>query len=43
MTDDVVDWDGAVDRGSLLPGSFTYEKYFAGKYLGELTRIVFFR
>jgi hexokinase len=39
----MLDWDSAVDRGSLLPGSFTYEKYFAGKYLGELTRIVFLR
>ncbi len=22
-------------------GSFTYEKYFAGKYIGELARLVF--
>jgi len=35
------EWDVAVDLGSLLPGSFTYEKYFAGKYLGELVRLVF--
>jgi len=34
------DWDRELDRNSLLPASFTYEKYFAGKYLGELTRLV---
>ena len=27
-------------RIKLLPGSFTYEKYFSGKYLGDLTRII---
>ena len=25
----------------MLPRSFTYEKYFAGKYLGELARLTF--
>jgi len=35
------EWDRQLDLGSLLPGSFTFEKYFAGKYLGELARIVF--
>jgi len=35
------DWDTKLDKESLLPGSFTYEKYFAGKYLGELARIIF--
>lgn len=34
------DWDRGLDKWSLLPGSFTYEKYFAGKYLGELARQV---
>jgi len=34
------DWDRELDKSSLLPGSFTYEKYFAGKYLGELVRLV---
>jgi len=34
-------WDRDLDAASLLPGSFTYEKYFAGKYLGELARTVF--
>lgn len=33
-------WDRELDDNSLLPKSFTYEKYFAGKYLGELTRII---
>ena len=28
-----------MDNDSLLPKSFTYEKYFAGKYLGELARL----
>jgi len=35
------EWDKKLDENSLLPGSFTFEKYFAGKYLGELTRLVF--
>jgi len=34
------DWDRELDGESLLPSSFTYEKYFAGRYLGELTRLV---
>ena len=34
-------WDKELDESSLLPGSFTYEKYFAGRYLGELARRVF--
>ncbi|XP_023323699.1 hexokinase-2 [Eurytemora carolleeae] len=33
-------WDRDLDKYSLLPASFTYEKYFAGKYLGELARII---
>ena len=33
------EWDRKLDQESLLPGSFTYEKYFAGKYLGELVRL----
>ena len=33
-------WDKELDECSLLPGSFTYEKYFAGRYLGELARRV---
>ena len=31
--------DRELDEKSLLPKSFTYEKYFAGKYLGELVRL----
>ena len=31
--------DNELDLNSLLPRSFTYEKYFAGKYLGELVRL----
>ena len=34
------DFDREIDRVSLLPGSFTYEKYFAGKYMGDLVRLV---
>ena len=36
-------WDRDLDKYSLLPASFTYEKYFAGKYLGELARIILLR
>ena len=32
------EFDKNVDAGSLFPGSFTYEKYFAGKYIGEIAR-----
>lgn len=32
------DFDKAVNAASLFPGSFTYEKYFAGKYIGEIAR-----
>ncbi|KAK8731482.1 hypothetical protein OTU49_007625 [Cherax quadricarinatus] len=32
------DWDRAVDDQSLLVHSYTFEKYFAGKYLGDLYR-----
>ena len=35
------EWDKRLDHQSLLPGSFTFEKYFAGKYMGELTRLAF--
>ena len=34
------EFDYAIDADSLLPKSFTYEKYFAGKYLGELARVI---
>ena len=34
------EFDYALDADSLLPNSFTYEKYFAGKYLGELARLI---
>ena len=34
------EFDQAIDSSSLLPKSFTYEKYFAGKYIGELARLV---
>ena len=33
-------WDKELDEASLLPGSFTYEKYFSGRYLGDLARRV---
>lgn len=33
------DIDKQVDNDSLLPKSFTYEKHFAGKYIGELVRL----
>ncbi|XP_068240414.1 hexokinase-2-like [Palaemon carinicauda] len=33
-------WDRAVDDQSLLVHSYTFEKYFAGKYLGDLYREV---
>ena len=32
--------DKTLDENSLLPKSFTYEKYFAGKYIGELARLM---
>ena len=32
--------DQELDTNSLLPKSFTYEKYFAGKYIGELARLI---
>ena len=31
--------DKELDLNSLLPGNFTYEKYFAGKYIGEIVRL----
>lgn len=34
------EWDRAVDDQSLLVHSYTFEKYFAGKYLGDLYREV---
>ncbi|CAH2061192.1 unnamed protein product, partial [Iphiclides podalirius] len=34
------DFDRAVDDGSLLAASFTFEKYIGGKYLGDLLRVV---
>lgn len=33
-------FDRAVDEGSLLKNSFTFEKYISGKYLGELCRVI---
>lgn len=33
-------FDRAVDEGSLLKKSFTFEKYISGKYLGELCRVI---
>ncbi|CAG0878833.1 unnamed protein product [Darwinula stevensoni] len=37
------DFDREVDRNSLLVGSFTFEKYYAGKYLGEIARVILVR
>ena len=34
------EFDQAIDDASLLPRTFTYEKYFAGKYIGELARLI---
>ncbi|KAK2715280.1 hypothetical protein QYM36_010053 [Artemia franciscana] len=34
------EYDQMLDKNSLLVGSFTFEKLFSGKYLGELTRLV---
>ena len=34
------EFDRKVDAGSLFPGSFTFEKYFAGKYIGEIARLM---
>ncbi|XP_066948630.1 hexokinase-2-like [Macrobrachium rosenbergii] len=34
------EWDRAVDAQSLLAHSYTFEKYIAGKYLGDLFRVV---
>uniref|UniRef100_A0A1B0CLD2 Phosphotransferase n=1 Tax=Lutzomyia longipalpis TaxID=7200 RepID=A0A1B0CLD2_LUTLO len=33
-------YDVEVDKESLLRGSFTFEKYIGGKYLGELFRVI---
>ena len=32
------DFDRKVNEESLLPDSFTFEKYFAGKYIGDILR-----
>jgi hexokinase len=37
------EFDTQVDNNSLLVGSFTFEKYIAGKYLGELVRVIIVR
>jgi hexokinase len=37
------EFDREVDNNSLLVNSFTFEKYFAGKYLGEIVRVVLVR
>jgi hexokinase len=34
------EFDREVDQSSLLVNSFTFEKYLAGKYLGEIVRVV---
>lgn len=34
------EFDREVDRNSLLAGSFTFEKLFGGKYLGEIVRCI---
>lgn len=34
------DYDRQVDNTSLLVNSFTFEKYFAGQYIGEIVRVV---
>lgn len=34
------DFDRQVDANSLLVNSFTFEKYFSGKYLGEVARVI---
>lgn len=34
------EFDNELDRLSLLPKSFTFEKYISGRYLGELVRLV---
>ena len=35
--------DKEIDGASLFPGSFTYEKYFSGKYLGNILRLILWR
>nr|WPA94603.1 hexokinase 1 [Cacopsylla chinensis] len=37
------EFDRCVDDNSLIQGSFTFEKYISGKYLGELVRVVLCR
>ena len=37
------EFDREIDRASLLPGSFTFEKYFSGKYIGDLVRHILVR
>jgi len=37
------EFDKEVDRNSLLAGSFTFEKLFGGKYLGEIVRCILVR
>ncbi|XP_057365356.1 hexokinase-2-like [Daphnia carinata] len=37
------EYDKEVDRNSLLVGSFTFEKHFGGKYLGEIVRCILVR
>jgi len=34
------EFDKELDRHSLLPESFTFEKYISGRYLGELARLI---
>ena len=34
------DFDKELDANSLLPGGYTFEKYLAGKFIGELARLV---
>uniref|UniRef100_A0A1B6I221 Phosphotransferase n=1 Tax=Homalodisca liturata TaxID=320908 RepID=A0A1B6I221_9HEMI len=34
------DYDRQVDNHSLIKNSFTFEKYIAGKYMGEIVRVI---
>ena len=34
------EFDNAVDRASLLPGKYTFEKYIGGNFLGEIARYI---
>lgn len=34
------EYDREVDNKSLLVNSFTFEKYFAGQYIGDIVRVI---